>query len=232
VSPPARVNASMAYDAARDKLVLFGGTGEHETRENGLQLNDTWTWDGTTWTKQQPRTSPPAREGASMAYDAATRTVVLFGGVSGNNNNRVTTYLNDTWLWNGSTWVQAHPATAPGPRTGASMAYDGARRKLVLFGGGHGVQLNDTWAWDGSTWTRQHPATSPPARVYAASAYDDGARVVVLSGGVNIVGLTDTWTWDGTTWTKQHPVTAPAAGHAVRMAYDAAQHSMVLISTL
>src|SRR5437763_10211951 len=101
-----------------------------------------------------------------MAYYAATRTVVLFGGVTGK-NNRVTTYLNDTWLWDGSTWAHAHPATAPGPRTGASMAYDGARGKLVLFGGGNGVQRDDTWTWDGSTWTRQHPATSPPARVYA-----------------------------------------------------------------
>src|SRR5690242_14799971 len=34
-----------------------------------------------TWTKQAPATSPPARWAASMAYDAATGTVVLFGGI-------------------------------------------------------------------------------------------------------------------------------------------------------
>src|SRR5207249_4554782 len=32
------------------------------------------------WSKQAPATSPPAREGASIAYDAATSNVVLFGG--------------------------------------------------------------------------------------------------------------------------------------------------------
>jgi hypothetical protein len=32
------------------------------------------------WTQQAPATSPPARVGASMAYDAATGTAVLFGG--------------------------------------------------------------------------------------------------------------------------------------------------------
>jgi hypothetical protein len=44
------------------------------------EFNGTWTWDGSTWTKQAPTTSPPAEEEASMAYDAATRNVVLFGG--------------------------------------------------------------------------------------------------------------------------------------------------------
>lgn len=34
-----------------------------------------------TWTKQAPATSPPDLASASMAYDAATGTVVLFGGV-------------------------------------------------------------------------------------------------------------------------------------------------------
>ena len=65
----------MAYDAATGTVVLFGGysTGT-------ALLGDTWTWDGTTWTKQAPATSPPARDGASMAYDAATSDIVLFGG--------------------------------------------------------------------------------------------------------------------------------------------------------
>ncbi len=64
----------MAYDAATGDVVLFGGAGRHG------RLGGTWTWDGSTWTKQAPATSPPARDGASMAYDAATGTVVLFGG--------------------------------------------------------------------------------------------------------------------------------------------------------
>ena len=66
----------MAYDAATGTVVLFGGDGSAPAR-----LGGTWTWDGTTWTKQHPATSPPARSGASMAYDAATGTVVLFGGI-------------------------------------------------------------------------------------------------------------------------------------------------------
>ena len=79
----------MAYDAATRNVVLFGGTARHGA------LGDTWTWDGSTWTKQAPKTSPPARFGASMAYDAATGNVVLFGGLNGAGVRP----LNDTWTW-------------------------------------------------------------------------------------------------------------------------------------
>src|ERR1700690_109906 len=34
------------------------------------------------WTKQAPASHPPARDAASMAYDTATGTAVLYGGIS------------------------------------------------------------------------------------------------------------------------------------------------------
>ncbi len=74
-----------------------------------------------------------------MAYDAATGTVVLFGG------NDLFGALADTWTWDGTTWTQRHPATSPSARTSASMAYDAATGTVVLFGGGHGIL--GTWTW-------------------------------------------------------------------------------------
>ena len=75
-SPPARAGASMAYDAQIGKVVLFGG------RDPGGARNDTWTYDvaTNTWKRQFPSTSPPARSSASMAYDAQSNLIVLFGG--------------------------------------------------------------------------------------------------------------------------------------------------------
>jgi hypothetical protein len=67
--------------------MLFGGSAA-----TGY-LADTWTWDGTTWTKQHPAVHPPGRYETSMAYDAATGTVVLFSGC------RPPGYLADTWTW-------------------------------------------------------------------------------------------------------------------------------------
>jgi hypothetical protein len=49
-----------------------------------------------TWTKQAPAAHPSARQSASMAYDAATGNIVLFGG-SGHSG-----WFSDTWTWGGS----------------------------------------------------------------------------------------------------------------------------------
>ena len=50
----------------------------------------------TTWTKQATATHPSARVYASMADDAATGDVVLFGGLGGFGA------LGDTWIWGSS----------------------------------------------------------------------------------------------------------------------------------
>jgi hypothetical protein len=77
----------MAYDAATGKVVLFGGW-----TPSGA-LGDTWTWDGSTWTRQASAVSPPARRSAAMADDAATGNVVLFGG------SDCCGQLDSTWTW-------------------------------------------------------------------------------------------------------------------------------------
>lgn len=164
ITPSPRMNPDMVYDAARGQLLLFGGLSDTNT-----PLNDTWSWNGTTWTQLHPATAPSARSDASIAYDATTRTVVLFGG---DDNSAPIPLLNDTWSWNGATWTQQHPATAPpggafnsnGTIYGAyptqnSMVWDAATQQLLLaLAGGdntgqHKIQI--TWSWDGTTWTQQ-----------------------------------------------------------------------------
>jgi hypothetical protein len=58
------------------------------------------SWPVLTWTKQHPATSPAAMAGAPMAYDAATGTVVLFGGITGSAGHH--TWLRGTWTWSAS----------------------------------------------------------------------------------------------------------------------------------
>src|ERR1700690_1136286 len=98
-----------------------------------------------------------------MTYDAATGTVVLFGGLGGKR------YLGDTWTWDGTTWTQQHPAAHPVPRELPAMAYDAATGTVVLFGGDKvSTVLGDTWTWDGTTWTKQPAAVHPSARTLAS----------------------------------------------------------------
>jgi hypothetical protein len=96
------------------------------------------------WTKQAPPTRPPALSDASMAYDAATGTVVLFGG-----GGPRSSILGGTWTWDGSTWTKQAPATSPPARGFASMAYDAAASDIVLFGGSGNFDFGDTWTWGG-----------------------------------------------------------------------------------
>ncbi len=222
-SPPARFGHGMAYDAARGRVVLFGGYEFY----SGRSLGDTWEWDGSAWVERAPATSPAARYGPAMAYDATRGRVVLFGGAGAAGN------LADTWEWDGSDWVERDALAGPPPREYAAMTYDGARGRVVLFGGhaydGSDRYLSDTWEWDGASWTDRTPTASPPGRLWHGMAYESPRGRVVLFGGYDgDAPLGDTWEWDGGAWVERATFDGPAPrlGHA--MAYDAATERVVL----
>lgn len=180
--PPVRFQTSLAYDGKHSLLVLFGGCSDPAC---SVMLNDTWTWDGTNWSKQNPANSPPARSGASFAYDGATGNLILFGGaVSGG-------LLADTWLWDGTSWTQQQPSANPAARQAAGMAYDSASNRLVLFGGVTSSSLvGDMWTWNGSVWSLVPPTTPSPTSQGLGMDYDLSLGAIVLldeSGS--------TWTW-------------------------------------
>lgn len=184
--PPARSHAAMAYDSARQRLVLFGGW-------NGADLDDTWEYTGANWIQKSPTTKPAARDSAAMAYDVAHQKVVLFGGYDG-----AGVALGDTWLWDGTNWSSPALATpAPSARYGAGAAWDSVTSTVVIFGGryssnsGTGTNYNDVWLWNGSGWAQCSttslppcPGTPPSART-GAGVIRDGLQLVVFGGGAD-----------------------------------------------
>ena len=110
---------------------MFGGLA------NGAPLTDTWTWDGAAWT-QVGGASPPPRADHAAAYDPIREEVIVFGGWDG-------VAQGDTWAWTG-TWVKRSD-TGPTPRFASGIAWDYARRRLVLVGGANtgGVEFADVW---------------------------------------------------------------------------------------
>jgi hypothetical protein len=194
-SPIARSGAALTYDPIHHVMLLFGGIG----------LNDTWVWDGVDWTQRFPATSPPGRQFARLAFDAARGNAVLFGGFDG---------VTDTWTWDGTNWTQRHPSRKP-PGLGEAtpvpqqMVYDAARKVIVFVNPvKHSASLADitmdTWTWNGVNWTRLAPAASPPPRDGSGLAYDSSRSLVVFAGGFAF-GSADpssTWGWNGVTWAK------------------------------
>ncbi len=134
--PTGRQGHAMAYDAARNRVVLYGGY-------DGDFKSDMWEWDGSSWTQRiVSGLRPGARSSHEMAYDADRQRIVLFGAFPA-------AYPYETWEWDGSGWTRFEVA-GPGPRSLHSMTYDSSRRRVVLFGGhGWDDHQQDTWEWDG-----------------------------------------------------------------------------------
>jgi uncharacterized protein (TIGR03437 family) len=193
--PSGRYSHAMAYDSAHSQVVLFGGALANNSNTPTI-LGDTWVWDGSTWKQKFPQNSPPARYQHAMAYDSAHGQVVLFGGLYGDLLNDA---LADTWLWDGSNWIEASPATSPPARSNHAMAYDSDQGEMVLFGGNVlSGNPTDTWLWDGTNWTDAPPLVGPPARSGQTMAYDSAHDQVVMFGGIGETSsptLGDIWTY-------------------------------------
>ena len=130
---------------------MFGGLAD-------VNPNNTWTYDGTTWTLQSPAVQPLLVYAASAAFDPDLQGVVLFGGGSGGVDQ------NTTWLWDqvGGTWTQLFPVQSPPAREGAGMTYDAALHRVILFGGqDNNGYFNDTWELIPTATPTPTPTSTP-----------------------------------------------------------------------
>lgn len=124
------------------------------------------------------------------------------------------------------TWYRCYAPAEPEQREAAAMAYDSARRVVVLFGGQSNLarsshHLDDTWEWDGSRWRRLNLPTSPSPRRHHAMVYDEARKVIVLFGGQDHSSrLPDTWEFDGTAWRLRHVMGTNQDRFSVAMSYD------------
>jgi hypothetical protein len=125
----------------------------------------------------------PARSQAALAFDPERGQAVLFGGIGVDGRS-----LSDTWLWDGTSWSQAHPDHAPSGRAGAQEGWDPVSRRVILLGGidvnvqfSGGSQLSDEWAWDGHDWS-QLPSPAIASRSVISMATDEArGRLVALT---------------------------------------------------
>lgn len=121
--PPGRRVPLMAFDANRQRTLLYGGVSGSTT---SVQLTDTWQWDGLAWQQFTPATQPPA--GSNLTYDPTRGACVLSTATS----------LFD---WDGLDWN-----ALPIPWSGGALAFDPTRMQLVR------ASTTGTDAWNGVTW--------------------------------------------------------------------------------
>ncbi len=188
-SPSPREGAVMAFDSVGGKLVLFGGT-EIDT---GILFADTWTWDGITWTEENPSTRPPEQVYVTMSPDALGRPTLF-------------TFYGDTWRWNGATndWESIPMTDGPPARYAAGMGFDARSGNIILFGGVDFETfefLDDTWAFDGTIWQQLFPVKSPSKRYFPAMSDGSINSPPALMGGYDdgsdfsVQPYKEAWTW-------------------------------------
>lgn len=215
-APPGRSGHAMAFDAARQRVVLFGGSGSEGAAPG------TWLWDGATWSLASMG-GPTPRSAPALTYDSRRERVVLFGGYERIPGPVGWRAMDDTWEWNGQNWARVETA-GPSARSTA-MVFDAARERIVLFGGSSGLGgdppqfFNDTWEFDGAVWSERAPAVSPPARNGHRLAFETATGRAVMFGGLVLLETTygvttratdETWTYDGATWQRVMGAGPPA----------------------
>lgn len=238
-APAPRSGHAMAFDAARGKVILFGG----KRCDLCAPLADTWEWDGAAW--REAGTGPPARTVTAMVFDPRRGKTVLFGGLGAGDPDAGTVGpLADTWELDAAGWRVATPPTSPPARAAAAAAYDTNLRAVVVHGGyarllppRNSTVYGDTWAYDGATWRAVDAVGVPEGplghRFAATLVHDTARRRSVMVGGFPYVGTfanNETWEHDGTSWLLRGPSGQyPARWFVGAGAFDAARGSVVYV---
>jgi hypothetical protein len=235
--PGARAEHSVVYDPVRDRLVLYGGTGDST-------YSDVWTLSlaGTAnWTRLTPAgTVPVGRYGHTAVYDPVRDRMLVFGGSNG------TTDFNQVWalsLAGGTAWSQLTASgTPPATRRDHSMIYDAGSDRLIVFGGYRQIppsgsqRYQDLWSLSLAgtpTWAELFPSgTAPDARFLHSAMYDPIRRRMLMLGGDHTATPQTLWSLALTgplAWSQPSPPgPQPAARRNHTTVYDSDGDRMLL----
>lgn len=221
--PSARVFAGLAYDSARQRTVLFGGQ-----TSNQITNNQTWEWNGSSWTQVSPLVSPPAMNGYLMGFDASRQRTVLVSTLNQGAGGGV------TWEFDGTTWIPFSGESTPVANNvnATSLCYDAARSRMVLVGGAvwSGSYISATWERTPTGWTLRSTDSLPQYLPAGPTTVFDPARQRVLFFDNNAYsGSTGVWAWDGVlaSWSLVSTYGPPLTYYR-RPCYDAAGGQVVL----
>lgn len=230
--PSSRSGISLSCDTLRGVVVMYGGLNTSPFG-GGPSIDQTWEWNGTTWTQVTTSTTPGGLGGYGMAYDSGRNRTVIYGGVP---DSFFPIAAAGTWEYDGNDWVQVVTAQSPGPLEYPAMCYDAGNNRVLLFGG-IDPQIGGTstmWAYDGTNWSALSVAgTLPPARSRAKMVHDAARGVSILHGGSDpLTGtpMNDTWEFDGSTWTDitNGTTLSPRYGHG--LAFDSTRRQVVMFA--
>ena len=193
---PTGALGAMTYDAS-DGYVLWFGVQTTGVNTPGMGwIAETWTFRAGHWSNLTPNltVSPPAIQGAGIAYDAADGYVVLFGGFDGGIPNGSSSHPSVTWEYHAGNWTDLTPTagTPPPGQYHPAMTYDAASRFVLLAAFARSASGNSTfqtWSFVAGKWSNISgtTGTQPNPREQAGLAYDASDTEAVLFGGTDVI---------------------------------------------
>jgi hypothetical protein len=221
-APGPRYAPAMAYDIARDRVVLYGGL------DTTGAIDGLWEWDGTTWAAITATGLQPGRRGmAQMVYDQRRHLIVMIGG-----GMTPTTYDATVFEYDGVVWKAFEDATVVSVigGQGTTALWDPLVERVEIYGDrGDQGDSDSMFSYDGMTLRLVCTACTGVARRDASMVFDPSAgRIYVIGGYVGTQGteLAGTWVRDTTGATMVS--TLPSKRDSVAVAYDAGRDVIVL----
>jgi hypothetical protein len=213
------VNPLMAYDPARDAIILTGGsicTG-YANNGNGCVIaflsNATWEFRGGHWSNISAEVGPAPKAVENgyyqgfMAYDSLDRYLVLWDDF-GQTNGHAYLFYPQTWVLGASVWTNITSESPNQPGHSGWAVYDPVDAYVVYLD-----SIGDTWEFGGGVWTRlgnwsalneANSTVAPAFQQVPEMAWDNATNQAVLFGGGS--NLNQTWTFVGGKWSE---VTTP-----------------------
>lgn len=195
--PGPRGRFAAASDAARGRMLMYGGRYRAGSSGNYTNYDELWSFDYATdtWTLLSSDAGPSPRSSTGM--EVVGDQLILFGG---NASSSGTAYrsLDDLWSWdlvNGG-WTELDAGSGPSARLmHATAASDGA---FYVYAGGDnqaftGPFLGDLWKLDlaSMSWTELHAddARAPSQRLAADLFFDPTNERLLMWAGHDIGNL-------------------------------------------
>ncbi|HEV8480848.1 MAG TPA: kelch repeat-containing protein, partial [Candidatus Eisenbacteria bacterium] len=183
---------TLTYDPSGRQWILFGGAEDDSTV---WILSDRGR---AAWRVLSTRGETPSpRAFHSAAYDSASHSVLIYGGVS----LRTLRFFDDVWrlsLTNPPTWTRVDPVSAgPGKRAWHGAVLDPAGQRMLVFGGRDSTSHATDELWqlslgESPTWAQiETQGESPGPMADLSFLYDTNrGRAILVSGSS---GARDVW---------------------------------------
>ncbi|MGA8015936.1 MAG: hypothetical protein WCB85_08475 [Candidatus Dormiibacterota bacterium] len=180
----------MAQDPVTGDIIMVSGSNA------SLENVETWSWDGSRWTRLADLPATTDRAAGLAVLDDQLVLVTESADYE----------ETHTWIWTGSAWAPQAPLN-PAPGTGVSpvIAADPAHHRIValfLIGGTSEAYATQTWVWDGTTWnlvsSSSDPGLDPPTASMATDPQTGSVLLYQDPGG----GGPCTWELTGSTWRR------------------------------